>query len=809
MRKLIATIIITIISVLSTIGAENMPPAKYSIMGSIYDKKTKKPIEYANIVVYKTSDRSMVGGSVSSTDGSFTIQNLKNDNYYLTIHFIGYEEITISEINFDAKSKEADIGSVYLSPASINLKETQIIGTNDYMDFKIDKTVVAVKEQISAEGGAVVDALVNVPSVQVDGGGNVTLRGSSSFTLLIDGQPSVLEASEALNQIPANNVDKIEIITNPSVKYDSDGTTGIINLVLKKQKYKGTSGQGSFTMATGDKYRGNALVNNKSNNIRSRLGASFSTWRKRTESKDYREVFDSENTDYQNIESKRDITRRNYRFNAGFDWEIDTSNTIGFDMEVGQWEFDRDIISDIYLWNNFLPDTSLFNDHDNFKVTNQYITGDLKFSHQFTAPHRKLDMSVFYSRLNNETPNIMHLYELDNDVETPVQKLSIIGESNRNHLRYKADYTDDFTDNISIETGYQFDYKQSDSKYEYALESLLSINNNDTSFIEKNTFSRLVNSFYGIINTKLLGIGIKAGIRGEYAIREQKELNSNKEYSEGIFSLFPSLHLSKTMKNNQMLSFSYSRRVNRPNEWMLIPTATSTGRNMLYLGNPKLLPDFTNSYEFGYTLQNDKLILNTQLFYRYTKNSIVTRTLEKSDRFFQTYENLDSEIASGLELMTNINFYNWWKISLTASGYYYKLDGKLEDNYIVDNQNFSWNSSFRTTFIVNHNTYLEFLAIYYGPSIIAQGNSEDFYYFDFFVKRNFLNRTLTVALRSHNTFDTGIYIEDTKGTNFNAHTWFKYEGPTFMATITYRFNNYRKNHSTNQPDMNFDSGLDH
>ena len=158
--------------------------------------------------------------------------------------------------------------------------------------------------------------------------------------------------------------------------------------------------------------------------------------------------------------------------------------------------------------------------------------------------------------------------------------------------------------------------------------------------------------------------------------------------------------------------------------------------------------------------------------------------------------------------MTNINIKSWWRVNLSASGYYYNLKGTLNSGYNVDNSSFAWNGSFRTTFIVKRKTYLEFLAIYYGPSILPQGKSKDFYYFDFFIRRNFFKRSLTVALRSHNTFDTGIYIEDTKGVNYKAHTWFKYEGPTFMITLTYRLNNFRRHRSSNELDMNFDSGLD-
>lgn len=784
-------------------------PIRTSISGTVMDKASGKPIEYANLVVYSSSDSIMAGGSVSATDGTFKIENLEFDSYYLKAHFIGYLPVTITNIEINSKNKIVDIGSIIMSPASINLNETEIIGSNDYIDFKIDKTVVNVQEQLSAEGGAIVDALTNVPSVQVDGGGNVSLRGSTNFTLLIDGHPSVMTPSDALNQIPSSSVDKIEIITNPSVKYDAEGTTGIINLVMRRQKVMGTSGQATFMLATGDKYSANVLVNQMSKKISTRFGATYSNKRKRTESKDDRDIFIGDSTDHQRISSDRDIYRKNYKFNAGIDWDIDTNNRFNFNAEIGQWEYDRAIDSKSKSFASYLIDTNHFITSDEFKMTNKYVTGDLNYKHLFSKENHQLNMSLYYSKLVNNTPNIIEQYQIGESlVITNSDYISIKTKSDRNHMQFKTDYTLPIDDKLIIETGYQLDINSSGSQYDYAFQSSPTQNPTfDTTFSDNINFSRTINSIYGIATTEIKGISIEAGLRMEYVNRSMT-VSSKDDNNLDKVDLFPSLHISKVLEGGKQLSLSYSRRVYRPNEWMLTPTATSTGRNMLQLGNPDLLSDFTNSYEFAFTMRNDVLMLNSQIFARHTKNSISPSVTEKNGQFFKTYENLDDELSSGLELMANINIKPWWRLNFSARGYYYSLKGVLADGYKVDDNSFAWNGSFRTTFIVNHSTYLEFLAIYYGPGKLPQGTTKDFYYFDFFIKRNFFNRSLTVALRSHNTFDTGIYIEDTKGTNYKAHTWFKYEGPTFMVTATYRLNNFKRHRSTNQPDMNFDSGLD-
>ena len=781
-----------------------------AIRGIVVDSASGNPIEYANVVLFNSLDSSMVTGGISMTDGSFTIENIAKGRYYIKLQFIGYQRFTVDNIEINSNKSILDLGLIRISPASVNLNETLIIGNNEYITFKIDKTIINVNEQISAEGSAVVDALTNVPSIQVDGGGNVKLRGSASFTLLIDGQPSVLDPSDALNQIPASSIEKIEIITNPSVKYDSDGTTGIINLITKKQKQLGISGQTTLALATGDKYSANIMLSQRTRNIRTHIGATYSNKRKRTDSKDNREVFSGDSIDYQNVICDRDIYRRNYKFNGGIGWDMDTSNILKFDLEVGNWEYDRGIISNVFDSNNYASASNQYTTDDNFKIVNSYITSDFGFQHQFNNEDHVLDINLYYSLLNNNTPVTITQSEKGiNSIPLDSNMLKIGSNSDRHHIRFSTDYTLPLSNNFKLETGYQFDRKQSGTNYSY--DSYFPENDSwilDSTLVADVDFNRSINSLYAIGNSSIGGISIMAGLKIEIVSREITNTSSTTSYGYNDINLFPSLHLARVFDNGKQLGLSYSRRINRPNQWMLIPAPRSTGRNMIQIGNPELLPDFTNSFELSFSKRNDVIILNTQVYSRYTTNSITTTISERNGQFYQDYENLDNELSAGAEVMTNINITNWWRVNVSANGYYYNLKGTLNSGYKVNNETFAWNGSFRTTFIINSLTYLEFLAIYYGPSILPQGSSKDFYYFDFFIKRNFFDRRLTVALRSHNTFDTGIYIENSIGTNYSADTWFKYEGPTFMMTLTYRFNNFKRQRLSNKLDMNFDSGLD-
>lgn len=789
-----------------------IPSKKASLGGIIVDQASKNPIEYASIVLVNTTDTSLLTGTISAADGSFLIENMEIGTYTLKIHFMGYQTKVIEHIAIKSKKEAVDLGAIPLSPASILLDEAEVAATNNYIDFKIDKKVINVGEHLSAEGGAVVDALHNVPSVQVDAGGNVSLRGSSSFTLLIDGRPSVMDASDALNQIPASSVEKIEIITNPSVKYNSDGTSGIINLLMKKQKIPGFSAQASLTLATGDKYSGSILANQRAQKFGSHLGLSYANKRNQTESNDMREVLSGDSSIFQEISSDRDIYRRNYSIEGGISYDANAHNFYALNCEIGQWEFDRGIDSKMVDNNSWEHAERKLQIKESFMLSNKYIKGDLNYLHKFPKEGHQFETSLYGSLLNNDTPNDISQLELSPPaayLADAAKYVNIISRAKRDHMRFKADYTLPISDIMNLEAGYQNESRMSATNYSYQFRSGI----NETWTIDsirsgEMDFSQRVHAFYTSLSAAVKGISVKGGLRTEYVNQDLSLKGSPQRFDDDRFDFFPSLHLSKSFKNEQQISLSYSKRVSRPNEWMLLPTPYSTGRDMVQVGNPELQPDFTNSYELAYSMRTEIIMLSAESYFREVRDVITPAITEREGVFYQTYENLDKELAAGIDLMTNLNIRPWWSMNLSANIYYYQIKGSLSNKLNVSDESFAWNGRFRTTFIVKQKTFLEFMAVYYGPSILPQGKSQDFYYFDFFVRRHFFDRSLSVALRSHNTFNTGIYLADIEGTNFKSHTSFKYEGPTFLLTLSYRLNNFKRNRSNEHLDMNFDSGLD-
>ncbi len=461
----------------------------------------------------------------------------------------------MDNIEINSKNEVIDLGTIKLKPTSIDLEETEIVANNNYIDFKIDKKVINVSEHINADGGAIVEALHNVPSVQVDAGGTVSIRGSTSFTLLIDGRPTVMSPSDALNTIQASTVDKIEVITNPSVKYDADGTSGIINLIMKKQKNTGVSGQATLMLATGDKYTTNIAFNKRTDKLNANLGISYSNKRKRTESRDDREVFAGDSTYYQNINSDRDIYRKNYKLNGGVSYDLNQYNSFNLNFDLGQWEFDRNIDSKIRLYNSFDTTKRYFTSKETYIVTNDFGSADFGYKRNFSKKGHKLEADVYFSKVNNKTPNNISEYEfdkLDNEIPDSANYYNIYNASNRNHLRFKTDYTLPISDATKFEAGYQNDSKNSSTNYSYKFRNSLNQNwNSDSTLSGKLDFSRMVNSVYANVSTSVKGIQIQAGLRMEYVVQTLQQIELQKNYDYNDLNLFPSVHLSKSLKNEQ------------------------------------------------------------------------------------------------------------------------------------------------------------------------------------------------------------------------------------------------------------------
>ncbi|MBU2649483.1 MAG: TonB-dependent receptor, partial [Bacteroidetes bacterium] len=308
----------------------DLPPAgKGSLEGRVLHKQTREPVEYATVVLFSLPDTVMFNGTVSNPDGIFLIENIPYGKYYLKVNFIGFNLYSSSEIVINQENKFIQLPAILLEPANISLEGIEVVADRSPIEYRIDKKVVNVSQDILASGGTAVDVLENTPSVDVDIEGNVALRGSGNFTVLIDGRPSVLEGSEALQQIPASTIENIEIITNPSAKYDPEGTAGIINVVTKKKKQSGLSGIVNASLGTKDKYEGDFLVNYRKNNVNLYGGMDFHSQHYPGNRETYREGYQNDTTYFLEQEGTRNRNRKGIGGRLGLDWNLSDQAVFG------------------------------------------------------------------------------------------------------------------------------------------------------------------------------------------------------------------------------------------------------------------------------------------------------------------------------------------------------------------------------------------------------------------------------------------------------------------------------------------------
>ena len=309
------------------------------ITGKVIDTDTKSPMEYANVTIFRKQDSKLITGSISNEAGAFTISDLPLGTYYVEASFIGFEKTTINDVNLVSNSSSIDVGTIGLAASSENIGTVDVIAERSRVEYKVDKKVINVTNDINAAGGSAVTVLENTPSVDVDIDGNVSLRGSSSFTVLIDGRPSVLSGSDALRQIPSSAIQNIEIITNPSVKYDPDGMAGIINVVMKRNVLSGVNGIINFNLGTGKKYGTDLMLNYKTKKYNLFFGGNWNDNTDKGSMSSTRETYANDTTTYLNTSGSRNQSRGGKQIRGGVDFYPSEKTSVTVSSEVGTFDF--------------------------------------------------------------------------------------------------------------------------------------------------------------------------------------------------------------------------------------------------------------------------------------------------------------------------------------------------------------------------------------------------------------------------------------------------------------------------------------
>lgn len=771
-------------------GMGNMPKSGV-IKGKIIEAESKAPMEYANVAVFSKKDSSLVSGGIADAQGAFEVSGLPFGVYYVEANFIGFEKTTIPEVRIIPNASTINMGTIELAVESKALGAVDVVADRNRIEYKIDKKVINVSQDINAAGGTAVTVLENTPSVEVDIDGNVSLRGSSSFTVLIDGRPSVLGGSDALKQIPSSAIENIEIITNPSVKYDPDGMAGIINIVMKKNILAGFNGIINTNIGTGDKYGADLTMNYKTKKYNLFFGANWNDNTDKGSMRSSRETYRNDTTTYLSTEGKRNQIRGGTRIQGGFDYFLSDKTSVTISGETGEYNFDGEGGGRIHKYQfpaNPAMDIYSIQENNSFR-NGKFVEGSASFLSKFDeSGTHKLEGSFEYQNRNGKSADNTAEFLSDPSYSQNLGDITRVvtteNEESKDY-RVKIDYTKPFEGGGKLEAGVQ-------SRLEREIEifNFTNFGINDPKYTSDMDFKEDIHSIYSTLSGKLNPVQYQLGLRGEYTKRSIDHSLVTTPYTLDRFDYFPSAHFSLDLNENNQLMTSYSRRINRPGGRDLDPFPSYMNQYTIRLGNPDLKPEYTDSYEFSFMRKFGSSFISLETFYRTTSGKMERSMFVRNDTTYMQSFNLERDHSMGGELMGNINLTKWLLLNTSVTLYKYKMEGELLGK-IIDRHSTNYSGRMNATVKFSPDSRLQLTGFYRGPSVSAQGDQESMLFTNVSYRHEFMKKKLTATLSVRDALGTAKFEGTSVGEDFRSSFRMEREPRVFMLTLSYKINNYK------------------
>ena len=768
-----------------------------TVAGLVIDDANKLPVEYANIVLYSVKDSSVVSGIIADSKGTFKMEKLPFGRYYAEVSFIGYKKKIIPNIGINPKQgTDVDLGKIFIEKNIEAIGEVEVVADKKLIEYKIDKKVINVSQDIISSGGTAVDVLENTPSIKTDIDGNVSLRGSSSFKVLVDGKPSLLESSEILQQIPASSIENIEIITNPSAKYDPEGVSGIINVVLKKQKESGFSGIVNVKLGTYGNYGGDALFNLRTGKFNFYVGGGIDDNTRTGVGTNNRESTQNDTITYLNKDVNNYRGHNGKNIKAGIEYDINKQNNMTLGVEARNGGFKRGSEDKTHLYNSpltyenyFISENAIDVNHSSLAINSNYLHKFKQKGHEllFTGVYTMTDINRGTSLIETATDNSWNTLSIAPDNTRSVED----GLSSSADL--KLDYTKPFGKSAKLEAGWQYrglsnatDYIN--ERYNYDIGSWSEIDSLHNSM----NFDRNIQAGYVTFSNEFKGFEYLLGIRGEYTDRIIKQNMTGEKYVVNRLDYFPSVHVSRKLGKVFQTQASYSRRINQPREYFLDPFSFHLDKYTIRKGNPNLNPEFTDSYEFNVQAKLEKYFISLETYHRQTNNLIErVSSLDENNIMTYTFENINRDKAVGVELMLNMDINKWWTINTSGNIFNYSVYGTLYNSDISQSTN-TWNIRFNSSFKIKTDTKIQLTANYDAPTIEPQEKEMASYVIGIAIKQDFFKRKLTVTLNMRDLFNTWKMENYTYGNNFTVYNNVKSKYPMINLSLSYKINNFKQ-----------------
>ena len=753
---------------------------KVSITGTIVDQSTNAPLEFATAILLKSN--TIVTGVSTNEKGEFNLRAVEG-SYTIRFEFIGYKPVELSPKSY---TKNEQLGAIKLNEETAQLETINITAEKSTVEYKLDKKVFNVGKDLISKGGSVNDILNNVPSVTVDAVGSVSLRGNANVQILINGKPSVLTSNNGLGQIPAENIEKVEVSTNPSSKYGAEGTAGIINVILKRNKKGGFSSSVQVTTGSPVNNALNYNVNYKTETFNIFSNLSHINMRL-PGTLDYFQT----NTHNQNIISstKQHVAiERNYKMNnvyIGGDYYINEENTLTFSY------YFRSNVS-----NHFTDYTYDFLDNNNqlestIMATNKYREPqkanqiEVNYVKTFEKPGQKFTANIQYDFWNDdENENITGKQTFPIvSVENSLKSRDV--ESSKD-LLFQSDYVLPIFEKSRLEMGIKGEIRRINSDYKVWDNAVLVDSLDNLLHYDEKIYGAYVQ--YGNREKKFQ---YSLGLRMEHSDTKSTDRKNiffnHKKYTD----IFPTVHLTYNFSDSNSLQLSYSKRITRPRFWQLNPFGGIADRNNVRYGNPDLNPMYTNSFEIGTLKRWNGFTINPSIYYQRSTNIFEMITYRNNNNTIITIPvNLGSENRYGAELVTTYSPYKWWRLSADINFYGFNQKGSYK-NINYDASNNTWTSRLNST-IKFTDFSLQSTVNYVGARTSGQTYTESVAWFNLGMSKDFLNDKITLTLNASNLFNSRETRRFINGDNYALQVNSDNSQRRISATFIYRFNRSKK-----------------
>lgn len=779
--------------------------------GKVLDMQTNKPLEFVTISIAKKGAAAyQPQGTITNQEGIFTVANLPVDTYVLKASMIGYVAYEI-DVVIHAENNVVDIPPILLQKDRIEIKEVQVKGMRSQTKFELDKKTFNVAQNITTTGGSASDVLRSIPSVKVGNKGEVSLRGNSSVTIWIDGKASGLSAQnqgQILRQLPAESIDKIEIITNPSAKYSPEGTSGIINIILKKNRKVGYYGGMEVGSDSNGGYSASTNINFSSGKLDAYADLGYNRYVFKSRGYSNRLNYSGADTTYLNQLSGGKGTWNSWFARTGLTWHIKTKDHLSLS---GMTMIDGGTDNSIMDYQSNIVDF-YSQSHRISTMKNDMLGGNLQlgYKHDF-SDKSNIDFSASYNGWKMNQPAIYSQTSLftNNKEVSSYQKQK--SNMDTHSWEIQADYVNTINERHKIEAGYKGTLEKNASPVETYSGSEESKIKPVTSLFNHFTYNQDVHALYGTYGGKLGKFSIQAGVRGEYsaiATRSLAYMQTEKDvvpYKTHYFKMFPSTFLSYSLPNDNEVQLNYSRRISRPEGEQLNPFLNITDSANISFGNPFLRPEYSNSFEMNYIKNWENHMFSFSGYFRTTENVIQSINYMDNNIMKTTYDNITKSTSTGTELILKDKFFN--KIDLTTSVnlFYYKLDGfsylprgavspvtgQMQDN-------FTWNIQMIANIVLPKSYTLQLNGDYSARQVVAQGSQKANYSLDLGLRKSF--DKLSISLSAEDLFNSRKWSIVTNGAGFRQVSQSWWGGRQIGVTLTYNFWNMPSHANSNNKD---------